>query len=192
LKFNRIEEGAALILKGLAEDYGLDLTDPNLTDTPKRIAKAYAEIFSGIFQTEKQIEEILKSKFPADNCDEMILSGNNVVFSMCPHHVLPVEYTIDIAYIPSSDGFVLGISKLSRVAEILAKRLVLQEQLTIDIGKAIEKINPKGVAVKVKGEHFCVKMRGVKKQSFVVTSYTSGVFRNDPATRAEFFSLVKE
>lgn len=188
---NKIEQGAELLLQGLAE-LGLDLSDPNFTDTPKRVAKAYQEIFSGLIDVDKQITNILQSSFPANNkCDEMIISVNNLIYSMCPHHLLPVEYLIDIAYIPSDKGYVLGISKLSRIAEILAKRPVLQETLTTDIGKAIERVNPRGVAVKVKGNHFCVRMRGVKKQSSIITSYTSGSFRNNPATRNEFFELTR-
>ena len=180
----QIEEGMKMILKGI----GLDLTDQHLVDTPSRVARAYAEIFSGLDNTEEQVEKILSTSFSSD-IDEMILVKDILVFSMCPHHFLPVVYHVDIAYIPN--GRVLGLSKLPRIAEVLAKRPVIQEDITVDIAEALMKIGALGVAVRVRGDHFCMKMRGEKKpDSSVITSCMKGVFLEDQNTRNEFLRLL--
>jgi GTP cyclohydrolase IA len=182
-----IENGVVLILQGLKRSFGLNLDDVNLKDTPKRVARAYAEIFSGIKDTDSQVDEILDSKFPGEGYDEMVVCSGIKVYSMCPHHLLPVEYTVNLAYIPKES--VLGISKLSRLADILARRPVLQEILTRDIGKALERLGPLGVAVTVSGIHYCMKMRGIKKEGSVITSYVFGAFREDQKTKEEFFTI---
>lgn len=186
-----IEKGAHLILKGLSQDLGLDLSDVNFKDTPKRFARAFAEIFSGLKDTEAQVDSILSSKFPGEGYDQMIISKGNKAFSMCPHHLLPVEYDIDIGYIPSTEGYVLGISKLSRLASVLSKRPLMQETFTKDLGEALEKVKPLGVMIRVTGIHFCMRMRGAKQMAATVTSYTSGVFRDNQASREEFTLLIK-
>jgi GTP cyclohydrolase I len=186
-----IEEGTTLILKGLNQELDLDLTDVNFKDTPKRVARAFWEIFSGLKDTEKQIDSILSSKFPGEGYDQMIISKQNKAFSMCPHHLLPVEYDIDIGYIPSAEGFVLGISKLSRIALVLARRPVMQETFTKELGEALEKVKPLGVMIRVTGIHYCMRMRGAKQLASTITSYTSGVFRDKPVAREEFMLLIK-
>src|SRR5277367_2247714 len=180
------------LLQALSEEYGLNLKDPNFLDTPKRVAKSYSEIFSGLKNTSSQVEAILKSAFPC-KYGGMVISRAIQVFSMCPHHLLPVDLTIDLAYIPSKDGLVLGISKLARLAEILAKRPVLQEQLTEDITTALMQVRGvEGAACLVEGMHYCTVMRGVNKPSSrTITSSVKGHFNDDEATRAEFFSLVR-
>ncbi|MFH1506333.1 MAG: GTP cyclohydrolase I FolE [archaeon] len=188
----RIEKSIYSLLSSLGKEFQIDLNDGNFTDTPNRISRMYLEILSGSVDTKKQIEDVLSSKFPSKGFDEMILLKGVKTFSLCPHHLLPAEYDINIAYLPSEEGFVLGLSKLARICNILSSRLVLQEVLTMEIGNALENINPKGVAVLVKGQHMCVRMRGIKStNSEFITSYTSGAFRENASTRSEFFSAIK-
>jgi len=185
-----IEKGMHLILKGLRKEFGLKIKDQHFLQTPKRVARAYAEIFEGVKDTEKQIDSILSTAFK-DDTDEMIVVNGIHVFSMCPHHFLPVELYISIAYIPN--GHILGISKLARLAEILAKRPVVQEQLTNEITKYLMKIKPQGAAAYVEGQHFCMRMRGVSKpESVTVTTSVVGAFKKNQATRSEFLSLIEK
>jgi len=188
---SNIEKGVHFILKGLNDEFGLDLKDVNFKDTPKRVARAYYEIFEGVKNTKEQTKEILDSSFPSD-LNEMIISKNIHVYSMCPHHLLPVEYDISVGYIP--DGRVLGISKLSRLVEILAKRPVLQETLTHEIVDYLNmSLGVKGAICKIEGVHFCMKMRGVKQQnSKMITSAISGAFKDkNNGARTEFLQLIK-
>jgi GTP cyclohydrolase I len=195
-KLDLIEMGMELILKGMKNRFGLNLEDPNFTDTPKRVSRMYDEIFSGIKDTDEQVKKILDSSFPS-NYDQMILVRDIETFSMCPHHFLPVHYHISVAYIPSGDpkcsGRVLGISKLARLAEILAKRPVLQEQLTDDITRHLMTLEGcRGAACIVKGTHYCMVMRGVKKSTATtITSSLKGVFFDKPEARGEFLELAK-
>lgn len=185
---SNVEKGMHLILKGLELDFGLDLSDENFKDTPKRVARAYAEIFAGVKDTDKQIAAVLGSSFPCETHD-MVIAKDVRVYSMCPHHFLPVEYKVSIGYIPGSR--VLGISKLARIAEIFAKRPVLQEQFTQDIVDALMSIDCSGAMCMVEGRHFCMIMRGVQQTgSATITSAIKGAFA-DAATRAEFMSLIK-
>jgi len=186
-----IEKGVHYIFKGLKQEFGLDLLDENFRDTPKRVARAYREIFAGLKNTEEQIDSILATSFPSEGYESMIFCPDVISFSMCPHHFLPVEYQTTIAYIPSKEGRVLGASKLARIIDVLSQRPVLQETLTQDIVKAFEKIKPIGSAVVVSGTHFCMKMRGIKKQTSYETSAMSGIFMDDPAARKEFFDLLQ-
>lgn len=184
-----VERGMYYILKGLRDELGLDVTTEHFKDTPKRVARAYAEIFSGVQDTEQQVQSILSTSFSSD-LDDMMVVRDIEVFSMCPHHFLPVVYKIDIGYLPN--GQILGLSKLPRVAEILAKRPVVQEDLAIDIADALMSIQPKGVGVRIQGCHFCMGMRGVKKPgSSAITSAMRGAFLHDPSVRQEFISLCK-
>lgn len=186
---SHIERGVHYLFMGLKQEYGLDLTDVNFKDTPKRVARAWAEIFEGVRNTDEQVEEILGASFPSDS-DEMVIVKDIRAYSMCPHHLLPVEYTIHIGYVPN--GSVLGISKLSRLAEILARRPVLQEKMTTDIIKALEKLGVKGAMCIVEGIHYCMRMRGIKQANAITgTSAIYGVF-NEIAARAEFISMVKK
>ena len=186
-----VEKGMHYILKGLRDEYNLDLTDVNFKDTPKRVARAYAEIFEGVKDTKNQIKEVLDSKFPSAGYDQLIIGKDITTFSMCPHHFLPVKYEVHVGYIPSpEEGFVLGISKLGRLVEILSKRPVLQETLTQDIGKYLELVKPQGVMVYVRGQHMCMQMRGVQQtDGTIITSYISGAFKDGYAARSEFLSL---
>lgn len=185
-----IEKGMHLILKGLHDELGLDLNDINFKDTPKRVARAYYEIFEGVKNTRQQVEEILSTAFPSEGYETLIFCPDIKAFSMCPHHFLPVEYDVTIGYIPSVKGQVLGASKLPRLVELLAKRPVLQEVFTTDLANYLNELSPIGVAIVVSGVHFCMRMRGVKKMTSFETSAMRGVFMDKPEARKEFFDLL--
>lgn len=178
---NAIKEGVRLILTGL----GLDLDDDNIKETPDRVSKMYGEMFLGGFG---DVEQILSKTFPS-SYSGILVHKNLLVFSACPHHLLPVEYEISLAYIAEK---VVGLSKVPRAVEVLAKRLVLQETLTEDIATALEKyIGATAVLVIVKGQHACMRIRGVRTLTDqVVTSSIKGIFEKEPAARAEALALL--
>ena len=182
------KEAMKLILKGL-EKKGLNLSDPNFIGTPERFARALEEIFAGVGK-EDEIHEIFNISFPSEYSG-IVLQRDIKVFSMCPHHFLPVEYTIHVAYVP--DKKTIGISKIARAVELLAKRPALQEQLTEDIVALLNAhLEPKGVIAHVTGQHFCMRMRGVKKpQSATITTAVRGYFENNKdGIKDEFFKSV--
>jgi len=178
-------------ITNIIDALGLDRNDPNLIGTPKRVAKAYKEIFAGLEDTEAKANTILSRTFPSNN-NQMVIVDNIKVYSMCPHHLLPVECTIHIGYVP--DGMVIGLSKLARIAELYASQPILQEDLAEKIASSIsEKLKPRGVMVVIIGKHYCMVMRGVnKRESATTTSYVEGCFR-DPSegSREEFLRLIK-
>jgi len=185
-----IKNGVALILKGLEQELGLDLTDENFTDTPARVARMYREILSGVKDTQQQIQHILNSTFPCHN-DHLILVKDIEVFSLCPHHLLPVHYKMHIGYLPQNK--VIGISKLARLAEILARRPILQEQLVDDISTYLMDIEGVlGAGCVAEAVHYCMAMRGVKQpRAKTMTSSLKGVFL-DPGgeVKQEFLKLI--
>jgi GTP cyclohydrolase I len=184
-----LEFAAWKLLQALSEELGLDLNDENFDDTPARISRMYREILSGLKDTDKQVEKILNSAFPCNN-DQLVLVKDIEAFSMCPHHFLPVHYKIHIAYIPSVR--VVGLSKLARLANILAKRPVLQEQFVEDVSSSLMKIEGcLGAACIAEGAHYCMVMRGVRQsQSRTITSSLKGVFLEDASARQELMQLI--
>ena len=160
-----------------------------LQDTPSRVAEMYGELFAGMNQDPKAE---LAVGFELGH-REMVVLKDIPFYSMCEHHMLPFYGVAHVGYIPNEDGRIVGISKLARVVEILARRPQVQERLTTEIADAIDAgIKPAGVAVVVKAEHLCMVMRGIKKPgSNVITSAIRGAFRRKSASRAEFFSLVQ-
>jgi len=189
-KFKLMETGAAALLSGLAEltNNSFSLSDPNFKETPHRIAKAYLEMCSGLGR-ENEVKDILNKHFPS-TYKGMVIIDNIEVFSMCPHHFLPVKYKVDFGYIP--DGNVLGLSKIPRFIDLLAKRPVLQEDFVTDIIKYFtEAIKPEGCIVIVDGQHGCMQCRGVMQpNSSAITSEVFGSFTNI-VTRTEFLELIK-
>lgn len=176
------------ILKSLERNAGINAKDENFNDTPARVAKAWGEIFSGMFDTEDQLKEIISKAFPSKS-SEMIVQGPIEVWSVCPHHFLPVNLEVWIGYIP--DRKVIGLSKLARIAELLAKKPALQEDTTWHIAEALfNGLGSKGVGCMVRGRHLCMEMRGVKKSAVTTTSSLLGNFLN-PEVRAEFLGLVR-
>lgn len=184
-----IRDGVYLILRGI----GIDPSqDPNFRETPDRVAKAYEEIFSGLCDTKAQVDKILSTTFPS-NYSQIIVETKLLTYSMCPHHLLPVRYEVALAYLPSSDGQVLGLSKLSRLVGVLAHRPVLQEALTEDITANLMLLEGcLGAACVIKGEHYCMQMRGVRQaHAMATTSSVKGVFMTDQTVKEEFFRLIR-
>lgn len=166
---------------------GLDINDLNLLDTPRRVSKMYLEAFDGLVSVDS-VKDILSITFPS-KYEGIIVHDNMIVFSFCPHHLLPVEYNVSLAYI--SDKTV-GLSKIPRAVELLAKRPILQETYTHEITEAlVNHLDAKAALVIVKGKHSCMRIRGVRTLSdTVVTSDVKGIFKTDSAARAEAIQLL--
>lgn len=180
-----IEEGVKLILKGIGEDIDRE----GLKGTPERVAEMYEEIFSGIGEDpSKELGPMFD-----ESHDEIILIKDIPFYSICEHHLIPFVGKAHIAYVPNKTGKIIGLSKLTRVLDIVARRLQVQERLTSIVADTIMgKIKPRGVLVIVEAEHLCMSMRGVKKSNtLTVTSAVRGLFRENPASRAEVMSLIK-
>ena len=182
------QEKIHLAMEMMIEAIGEDGEREGLLDTPKRVAKMFAEIFSGI---EEDPRVHLQTIFNTEH-NEMVLVKDISFYSMCEHHFLPFFGNVSVAYIPRN-GKITGLSKLARVVDCIAKRPQLQERLTSSIADIImECLEPEGVAVVVDAEHMCMSMRGVKKPGArTVTSAVRGIFRSDSKTRNEVFALIK-
>ncbi|MCS7287140.1 MAG: GTP cyclohydrolase I FolE [Anaerolineae bacterium] len=180
----RIEKAVLDIIVAIGEDPNRE----GLRDTPRRIAEMYAELFEGLHQDPM---EVLTVGFEEEEHQEMVILRDIPFYSMCEHHFLPFHGVAHIGYIPEKR--IVGISKLARVVEILARRPQLQERLTGQIADVImEGLQPKGVGVIIEAEHLCMTARGIKKPgSIVVTSANRGIFRSKLATRQEFLSLIR-
>ena len=180
----KIKQGVRLILDGL----GRDVEDGPLAETPDRVARAYEEIFAGMH---RRAEDVVKV-FHEENYDEIVLVKNIPFYSVCEHHLLPFHGRAHVAYIPG-EGRITGISKLARVVDIHARRLQVQERMTADIADSLNRtLRPRGVMVVVSAEHLCMTMRGIQKPgSLTVTSVVRGLFRENPATRAEAMKLIE-
>ena len=180
----KVEDAFRTIIKWIGEDPNRD----GLVETPDRMVRAYREYFAGY---DEDPEEVLRKTFTeVDGYDEMIVLRGVTFESHCEHHIAPIIGRVWVGYIP--DKRVVGISKLARVVEIFSKRLQIQERLTAQIANAVqEALKPCGVAVVVKAAHHCMIDRGVRKRGAdLVTSRMLGVFRDQPATRQEFLTLV--
>lgn len=176
------------IVRRFLKAIGEDPTREGLLDTPKRVVKSWKELYAGYKQDPKAI---LSTVFEDGSCDEMVILKDIEFSSTCEHHCLPFIGKAHVAYLPA--GKVVGLSKLARLVDCYAKRLQIQEKLTSQIAHAIdEHLAPNGVAVIVEAHHQCMSCRGIgKKNTTMVTSSMLGQFREDPAVRAEFLSLVK-
>lgn len=171
----------------IIESIGEDPTREGLRDTPKRAAKSISFLTRGYSQTLQQV--VNGALFDSDT-NEMILVQDIELYSLCEHHILPFIGRCHAAYIPT--GKVLGLSKVARIVEMYARRLQIQENLTKQIAEAIQSVtNAAGVGVIIEAKHMCMMMRGIEKQNSVMkTSVMLGDFRDSPATRMEFVSLV--
>lgn len=158
-----------------------------LLKTPERVAKALQFLTKGYDQNP---EDILKSALFHEDYSEMVIVKDIEVYSQCEHHLLPFFGKAHIAYIP--DGKIVGLSKIPRIVDAFARRLQVQERLTIEIRDCLQKtLSPKGVAVVLECSHMCMQMRGVEKQNSVTTtSAFTGVFLSNEATRKEFIQLT--
>lgn len=167
---------------------GEDLNRPGLLDTPERAAKAFQFLTRGYHQT---LDDVVNGAlFPSDS-QEMIMVKDIELYSLCEHHLLPFIGKAHVAYIPT--GKVLGLSKIARIVDMFARRLQIQEQLTVQIAECIQQITgASGVGVIIEAKHMCMMMRGVEKQnSSMKTSAMLGSFRSNQATRNEFLSLLR-
>ena len=179
----QIKQGVKLLLEGMGED----LNRPGLAETPDRIARMYEEIYGGM---DEDAYEHLKKTFPVQN-NEMVIEKDIPFYSTCEHHMLPFFGKVHIAYIP--DGKVVGLSKLARTVDVYARRLQIQEQLTVQLADALmECMNPKGVMVMIEAEHLCMTMRGIKKPgSKTVTYVKKGAFAADKELAEMFIGLCR-
>lgn len=188
-----------VIIDNAAKAYGDFLTalgcdwvnDPNSSDTPNRVAKAYVnDLWKGRYEPMSKI-----TGFPSDGYDGIVQESHIPVVSMCSHHHQAIGGTVSIAYIPSLEGKVVGLSKLNRIVEQFGRRGAIQEQLTVAIHNAVDKICEKnqGVAVNISATHNCVSCRGVKHQgASMQTAKLTGFFKDDPAARAEFYTNITQ
>jgi len=178
----KIMQGVRLMLEGIGED-------PNrsgLKETPDRVARMFEEIFGGMNVDPIETVKMLDS----DRHDEIVLVRNIPFYSMCEHHLLPFIGVAHVAYLPGKG--LMGISKLARIVDIHSRRLQIQERLTTDVAETImTAVQPRGALAVIEAEHLCMTMRGVKKPGArTVTSVVRGIFRENPATRAEAMSLI--
>jgi GTP cyclohydrolase I len=180
----RIERAVREILEAIGEDPQRD----GLVRTPTRIAEMYEEIFSGLHDDPSRH---LTVTFEADH-DEMVMVRDIPVHSLCEHHLAPFAGRAHVAYIPGDDGRITGLSKLARLVDGFAHRPQVQERLTTQVADAlVQVLKPDGVFVVIEAEHMCMSMRGVKKPgSLTITSAVRGLFKTNPATRAEAMSLI--
>ncbi len=159
-----------------------------LVDTPARVARAYREMFAGLYTDP---DTVLETAFDEEH-DELILVTKIPMYSTCEHHLVAFHGMAHVGYIPGKDGRVTGLSKLARVVDLYAKRPQVQERLTGQIADAVvRKLKPRGVIVVIEAEHLCMAMRGVRKAgSVTVTSAVRGQFKTDDASRSEALGLI--
>lgn len=181
-------DSMACMVKGMLRAIGEDPGREGLVKTPFRVDQAMKWLTKGY---KEKVEDVVNDAvFETDN-DDIVLVKDIDIFSLCEHHMLPFYGRAHIAYIP--DGKVIGISKLPRIAEIFARRLQIQEQLTHQIAQGVEQaVNPRGVAVVVECAHMCMVMRGIQKVgSTTVTRALTGVFKEEQHLRTELFKMIK-
>ena len=178
----------AELLRELLIRIGEDPNREGLVRTPERMQKTLEYLTQGY---SKDPDEVLRGALFEVTYDEMVIVKDIEMFSLCEHHLLPFFGKVHVAYIPR--GKVIGLSKVPRIVDIFARRLQVQERLTVQIAETIQRaIQPQGVGVVVEARHLCVMMRGVEKQhSSAVTSHMLGSFRSSEKTREEFLSLIR-
>ena len=178
----------AELLRELLVRIGEDPDRDGLVRTPERMQKSLAYLTQGY---KRNPEEVLQGALFDVTYDEMVIVKDIEMFSLCEHHLLPFFGKVHVAYIPN--GKVIGLSKIPRIVDIFARRLQVQERLTVQVAETIQRaIEPQGVGVVIEARHLCVMMRGVEKQhSSAVTSHMLGSFRHSQNTREEFLSLIR-
>ena len=182
IDLRRIERAVREILTAVGEDPDR----VGLVETPARVARMYAEIFGGLHLDPAVY---LQKTFPQQH-DEMVLVKDIAFSSCCEHHLLPFTGSVHIAYLP--DGQVVGLSKLARITEAIARRPQVQERMTEELAELVmRELRPRGVGVVVEASHSCMTIRGVKKPgALTITSAMRGLFKSNPMTRGEFMALV--
>jgi GTP cyclohydrolase IA len=180
MDYERMESAVAELLDAL----GVDLTDESLQDTPRRVAAAYSELLTPL--------PFEPTTFPNDESyDELVVARSIPFHSLCEHHLLPFHGVAHVAYLPGDR--IVGLSKLGRVVESFARRLQVQERMTVQIADWIEEyLEPRGVGVVLEAEHLCMSLRGVQKPgTMTVTSALHGIVRDDARTRQEFLAFTR-
>ncbi len=178
------------LVRELLAAIGEDPTREGLVETPRRVSEMYVELFEGI---EADPGEHLRVTFEAGH-DEIVMLRDIPFTSLCEHHLVPFMGHAHVAYLPGPDGRITGLSKMDRLVEGFARRLQVQERMTTQIVEAMEReLEPRGSIVVIEAEHFCISMRGVKKPGITtVTSAVRGIFREDPAYRAEALQYIHQ
>jgi GTP cyclohydrolase I len=168
---------------------GEDPEREGLRETPARVARAFEEIFAGLYTDP---DAVLDKTFDEQH-EELILVRDIPVYSTCEHHLVTFHGMAHVGYIPSEDGRVTGLSKLARLVDLYARRPQVQERLTAQVADAmVRKLDPRGVIVVIEAEHLCMGMRGVRKAgSRTFTSAVRGQFATSPSSRAEALSLIR-
>jgi GTP cyclohydrolase IA len=184
MDLKKIEKGIRLVLEGAGENPARS----GIKDTPRRVACMLQEILGGSAEEAARDLRVIEN----EKHDEMVLIKNIPLYSMCEHHLLPFAGMAHVAYIPKG-GRIVGLSKIARAVDTLARRLQVQERLTKQIADLLEaRLKPLGVMVVIEAEHMCVSMRGARKpKSITVTSAVRGSFRTNAATRAEAMMLIR-
>lgn len=179
----RIEKAVREIIEALGEDSDRE----GLIETPERVARFYAEVFSSIHEDPG---EVVDAFFGEEHYQEIVMVREIPFYSMCEHHFVPFHGQAHVAYLPK--GRVTGLSKLARLVEGFARRPQMQERLTAQVANCLyERLDPHGVLVVIEAEHLCMSMRGVKKAGAkTITSAVRGTMESNPATRAEAMSLL--
>lgn len=177
------------LIRQMLVELGEDPERSGLLKTPQRVTRAWSEITAGYRQ--EPGEMVREALFEAEG-KEMVVINDIDFFSVCEHHMLPFFGKAHVAYIPGDK--IVGLSKIPRVVEAYARRMQVQERMTAQIATCLmENLQPLGVAVVLKAQHLCMMMRGIQKQnSHAVTSEMLGCFKNDPKTRAEFLTLIRQ
>lgn len=167
---------------------GEDPDRHGLRETPARVARAYREMFAGLYTDP---DSVLNTMFDEDH-DELVLVKEIPLYSTCEHHLVSFHGVAHVGYIPGNDGRVTGLSKIARLVDLYAKRPQVQERLTSQIADAlVKKLNPRGVIVVVEAEHLCMAMRGVRKPgATTTTSAVRGIFKTNAASSAEALDLI--
>lgn len=180
-----------IILKALGDEPDRS----GLVDTPARVAKMYAEVFEGMKYTNDEVARMFNKCFEEDDIvtdlKDLVIVKNIPIFSYCEHHLaLMYDMTVHVGYIPN--GKVIGLSKIARIADMVSRRLQLQERIGADIADCMIKVvGNDNVAVMITGKHACMTARGIKKDSVTVTSTLRGIFNTDSDLRQELYSLIK-
>tara|TARA_B100000214_G_scaffold366851_1_gene336323 strand:+ start:91 stop:654 length:564 start_codon:yes stop_codon:yes gene_type:complete len=182
-----MEEKIAKITKQLLKEIGENPEREGLLKTPKRVAKAW-DFFS--YGYKQNLDDIVNQAIFNEEAKDMVIVRDVEFFSLCEHHLIPFFGKAHVGYIPN--GKVIGLSKIPRIIDMFSRRLQVQERLTSQIADAVNNVlTPKGVAVVMEGQHMCMQMRGVQKQSsYTSTSAMHGKFRTSAETRSEFLSII--
>ena len=167
---------------------GEDPDREGLRDTPARVARAYRELFAGLYANP---EAVLAKTFDESH-EELVLVTDIPLYSTCEHHLVPFHGVAHVGYTPNKEGHITGLSKLARLVDVYARRPQVQERLTSQVADALMAgLEPRGVIVVIEAEHLCMAMRGIRKPGArTMTSAVRGLFQDDPRTRAEALSLI--